>query len=117
MEPSGAGKATADSARSSDRPKRFAGKSAIVTGGGMGMGRAIALRLASEGAKLSIFDIDPAAGEETIALIAERGESAAFLRCDLTRADDVRNAVDAHVARWRGLDVLVNNAGLMHRED
>ena len=97
--------------------RRLAGKSVIVTGGGMGMGREIALRLASEGGSVSVFDIDAGAGAATVALVQTAGGNAIFMRCDLTDAASVQAAVAAHVAQWGGVDVLVNNAGIMHSAD
>lgn len=96
---------------------RLAGKSVIVTGGGMGMGREIALRLAAEGAAVTVFDIDAAAGDATVALVQASGGRALFRHCDLTDAASVQAAIDAHVAHWGTLDVLVNNAGIMHSAD
>jgi NAD(P)-dependent dehydrogenase (short-subunit alcohol dehydrogenase family) len=94
------------------------GKVALVTGGGSGIGRATALRFAREGARISVVDVDDDDG--TVAEI-ERGagggggrgsERAIFSKCDVSKADDVRRAVDEAVATFGRLDVVVANAGI-----
>jgi NAD(P)-dependent dehydrogenase (short-subunit alcohol dehydrogenase family) len=89
--------------------RRLDGKRAIVTGGGAGIGRAIAQRLADEGARVLVADLDAdAAG--TVA--AELGGDARGRRVDVTSEDDVAALVAAAVEAWGGLDVMVNNAGV-----
>lgn len=89
--------------------RRLEGKRAIVTGGGAGIGRAIAQRLADEGARVLVADLDAdAAG--TVA--AELGGDARGRRVDVTSEDDVAALVAAAVEAWGGLDVMVNNAGI-----
>src|SRR5262245_33258387 len=87
-------------------------KVAVVTGGGSGLGRTIALRLAREGAHLHLVDIDPSAAEATAAEIRSRGVMAAVTQCDLSDP----TAIDALVAgltdRWNQIDILVNSAGV-----
>jgi 2-hydroxycyclohexanecarboxyl-CoA dehydrogenase len=86
------------------------GKRAVVTGGGSGIGRAVCLRLADEGAEVAIFDLSPEGAEETVRLIGAAGGRASAHRVDI--AD--RAAVDAAVAeveRGGPIHVLVNNAG------
>jgi len=88
---------------------RLAGKSAFVTGGASGIGRAIALRFAAEGARVAVAYIDAAGGRETAATI---GSAALFLAHDVTaEADWVANLERAAAAFGR-LDILVNNAGI-----
>lgn len=82
---------------------RFDGKVAIVTGGARGIGGAIVQRLASEGAKVMIADLNPP---------AETGENVAFVKTDATVTVDVQAAVAATLGRWGKLDILVNNAGI-----
>ena len=87
------------------------GKTALVTGGGAGIGRAIALRLAREGAAIVVADLDPELGAETVAAVEQGGGRAHFAHADLAREDDVRALMAFTRERLGGADVLVNNAG------
>jgi NAD(P)-dependent dehydrogenase (short-subunit alcohol dehydrogenase family) len=89
--------------------ERLAGKRAIVTGAGSGIGRAIALRLASEGALLVLADVDEEAAEG----VANEIDGETLVRkTDVTRDSDVEALVGRAVSEWGGLDVMVNNAGV-----
>jgi glucose 1-dehydrogenase len=90
----------------------FRDRVAIVTGGARGIGRAISLRLADEGAAVAIVDIDAEGGQETAKLIGERGGSAFALDADVSREADVNNLVNKTISRFARLDILVNNAGV-----
>ena len=87
----------------------LAGKVAIVTGGGNGIGRACVARFVAEGARVVIADLDTDAG---VTLAATLGNAAAFKQADVTDADQVQALVDFTVERFGGLHVLVNNAGV-----
>ena len=93
----------------------FDGKSALVTGGGSGIGRAAALAFAREGASVTIGNRDVERGEETVALIRKEGGSAAFLRTDITVAADIEALVAFSVREFGGLDFAFNNAGVFPR--
>lgn len=88
--------------------RRFEGQVAFVTGGGHGIGRATALRLASEGTSVAFADVDTEAVDK---LAAELGESAIALECDVTDTASVETAVAATVERFGRLDVLAHVAG------
>ena len=90
--------------------KQLAGKVAIVTGGGSGIGRAIALGLAKEGASVAVADIDGQRADAVAAEIEETGE-AIGLAVDVSRPDQVEVMVEHTVERLDRLDIIVNNAG------
>jgi len=91
---------------------RVAGKIAIVSGAAAGIGRATALRLAEEGAKICLGDIDRTGAESCAADIRARGGEAFPLALDVAEEADWRRVIDATVERFGGLDILVNNAGI-----
>ncbi|HET7271722.1 MAG TPA: glucose 1-dehydrogenase [Rubrobacter sp.] len=89
--------------------ERLRGKRAIVTGAGSGIGRAIALRFASEGASVVLSDVD----EEAARIVgAVAGNENLVRKTDVTRSDEVEALVKTAVEAWGGLDVMVNNAGM-----
>ena len=91
---------------------RLEGKVAIVTGGGTGLGRAIALRFASEGASVAIGEIQPDAGESTCREISAQGGEAVSIPTDVTVPEQVNTLVKACDEQFGRIDVLVNNAGV-----
>jgi NAD(P)-dependent dehydrogenase (short-subunit alcohol dehydrogenase family) len=91
------------------------GRSALVTGGAAGIGRAIALGLAAEGAQVIVADINAAQGQATVATIEERGGAARYVSCDTTDEAAVEAAVASVLAQEGQLDVMVNNAGISGR--
>lgn len=89
-------------------------KTAIVTGGARGIGLGIVKRFVAEGAKVIIADLDGDAGQ---AAASEAGSNVRFVRTDITSADDARDVVASACEFGGGLDVLVNNAGILHQAD
>ena len=90
---------------------RVAGKTAIVTGAGQGLGRAIALRLAEEGARVALVDISAEGVEHTAGEIRAAGCEAIAMAADATEEDTARRLVAETLAAWGAIDILVNNVG------
>jgi 3-oxoacyl-[acyl-carrier protein] reductase len=86
-------------------------KIAIVTGGGGGIGGAIADRFAREGAKIAVADIDSNAAKAQTARLAGKGADAVAITADVTQKESVRGMVQASLDRWGRIDILVNVAG------
>lgn len=92
-------------------------KVAVVTGsGGEGSGRAEARRLAAEGCRVVVSDINEMGGEETVRLIESAGDRAKFCRCDVNAKDDMKALVAFAEEEFGGVDILVNNASGVHYE-
>jgi NAD(P)-dependent dehydrogenase (short-subunit alcohol dehydrogenase family) len=96
---------------------RLAGKVAIITGAGAGIGLATALLFAKEGAKVVVADCDPEKGAEAVSLIREKGGEAIFIQVDVSKADNVKDMVKTTVERYGKLDILVDNAGIYAQAD
>jgi NAD(P)-dependent dehydrogenase (short-subunit alcohol dehydrogenase family) len=90
----------------------FAGRVALVTGGGSGIGRATALAFAREGAKVVVADVDAAGGAETVDQARAASNEATFVRADVSSEADVAAMVAATVAAYGRLDCAFNNAGI-----
>ncbi|MDQ3286385.1 MAG: SDR family NAD(P)-dependent oxidoreductase, partial [Actinomycetota bacterium] len=89
--------------------RRLEGKRAIVTGAGAGIGRAIALRMSQEGARVLVSDVDEESANE---VASELENDSLVQRSDVTKEDEVEALVSRVVEEWGGLDVIVNNAGV-----
>ena len=90
----------------------FAGKVAFVTGAANGIGRAAALAFAREGASVVVADVSEQDNQETARKIEEAGGRALAIRCDVTRAEDVKAALDKTIETFGRLDAAFNNAGV-----
>lgn len=96
--------------------KVFDRKIVLITGGCAGIGRALAERMAQAGARLVIFDLEQNALDGLVQHLADRHNAEALgLRCDVSDAAAVQQAITLVVERFGGIDVLVNNAGITHR--
>ena len=89
------------------------GKTALITGGGSGIGKAIATTFANQGAKVHIFETDSNAVEQTVSEIQKKGNVAAAHIVDVTEFDQINTLVQS-IAEKDSIDVLVNNAGIAH---
>ena len=93
--------------------KRLKGKTALITGAGQGIGRAIAVRLAQEGADIVVNDLrESDNSKETMRQLEETGCKAIFIATDVSKVDQVQAMFVSAVEQMGGLDILVNNAGI-----
>ncbi|AUX47990.1 short-chain dehydrogenase [Sorangium cellulosum] len=93
--------------------RRFEGRTAIVTGAGTGVGRATALALAREGARVIVANRRADAGESAVAAIEALGGEAFYVQTDVARRESVQGLVEAALARYDRIDILINNAGVL----
>lgn len=91
---------------------RLSGKTAIITGGGAGIGEATAKRFAEEGARVAIFERDQNSGQANADTINAAGGEALFVQVDVGSEEQIRGGVDQVMNRWGQIDILVNNAGI-----
>jgi 3-oxoacyl-[acyl-carrier protein] reductase len=89
------------------------GKVVVVTGGAAGIGRATAVRFAQEGCRVAVWDVNESAAPTVLDEIAEAGGEGVFYKVNVAESDSVKSALDATLARWGTVNVLVNNAGIL----
>jgi len=92
--------------------KLLENKVAIITGAGSGIGKAISLLYANEGAKIVVSDISEKGGNETVSEVKAKGGEAIFVKADTSKPDDNKNVVEQAVKQFGGLHLAVNNAGI-----
>lgn len=92
--------------------KLLEGKVAVITGAGSGIGKAVSLLYAAEGAKVVVSDIAEKGGNETVSEIKAKGGDAIFVKADSSKPDDNKNVVEQAVKQFGGLHIAVNNAGI-----
>jgi len=92
---------------------RFQRKVVLITGAGVGIGRAAAVRFGKEGAKVAINSLTPANGQETLRLLQEAGGQGIYIQGDVSLAADARRMVEETIKAFGRIDILVNNAGIV----
>ena len=96
---------------------RLDGKVALITGASSGIGRASARLFAQEGAAVIVADVNDSGGAETVQMITEEGGRAAYVHVDVSKAAECKQMIDVAETTFGKLDILFNNAGIMHPRD
>ncbi len=96
---------------------RLNGKVALITGASSGIGRETAILFANEGAQVIAVDLNEEAGEATVEEILSQGSDAIFVKADISKASDCENMVKQAEDKYGKLNVMFNNAGIMHSDD
>lgn len=91
---------------------KFTGQTAIVTGAGRGMGRAVALALGAEGANVVVAEVDEAAAKEVVNEIEKAGARGLAVHVDISSVPDISRLFERTLAEFGGVDILINNAGI-----
>jgi NAD(P)-dependent dehydrogenase (short-subunit alcohol dehydrogenase family) len=91
-------------------------KVAVITGSGSGIGRATALEMTRQGARVIVSDLNDDGGNETVELVRQAGGEAEYIRCDVRDRDQIQALMDGAASRFGGIDILHNNAGV-HESD
>ncbi len=91
------------------------GKVAVITGGSKGIGKSIARKMAEEGAKIALLDLDEETGEKTTSEINKKRHSTVFYKCDVTNFSAIKACRDKIINMWGKIDILIVNAGISYR--
>lgn len=92
---------------------RFSNRVCIVSGGGSGIGKAVATRFAQEGGKVTVVDLNQQHGNETVEQIANAKGEAIFAKCNVGDPGAVQGAIKATLDKWKKIDIVVNDAAMM----
>ncbi len=92
---------------------RFSEKVCVVSGAGSGIGKAVAKRFAQEGGKVTVVDINPDHGQQTVAEITSAKGDSIFAKCNVGDPAEIRAAIQATLNKWRQIDIVVNDAAMM----
>ena len=95
-----------------DLNKKFPGKRVVITGAGSGLGRALALEFAKRNWNIAIAEINDERADETAQMVAREGGKAITIHCDVTKPADLDNVLKKVLDVWKGVDILINNAGV-----
>ncbi|WP_223635594.1 SDR family NAD(P)-dependent oxidoreductase [Planococcus sp. 4-30] len=87
-------------------------KTAIITGGGSGLGQSTAVRLAEEGVNIAVVDISEKGGNETVEMVKQLGPDAIFIKADVSKSEEVKNYVDQTMEHFGTIEYFFNNAGI-----
>lgn len=93
---------------------RLKDKTAIITGSADGIGKAIAIRFAKEGASVVICDINERLGKSVARLLNKKNQRAIFVKCDVSIQEEVNQVIKENLSHFKRIDILVNNAGIMN---
>src|SRR5688500_6829658 len=89
-------------------------KTAIITGGGSGIGKAISVLFAKQGANVFILDVDEDGAQKSIEEIKAEGGTAEFMKCNVSSVEEVESVINKIAGNISGIDIIVNNAGVAH---
>jgi NAD(P)-dependent dehydrogenase (short-subunit alcohol dehydrogenase family) len=97
--------------RDKEQKMKLEKKTAVITGAGKGIGKAVSQRFAAEGARVIVSDIDDAAGSAAVDEITGKGGAAKYFHCDVLNLDEIKKLMDFAISNFGQIDLLVNNAG------